>query len=204
MKTERSFPCPQELATGRILGQINPSRIWSFHSVAFEEYHLMGYNAVQSVECQPMFRRNKSSPSSVPHLFFANFLLSLFFRPWWWRRYVFPKLRLTFNGLHGVISQKMVHFKLILSTPFNPICFRSDLLLFYHLCPGLPSGLFPSGFHGNISYGFVIFLAHFVTFIRCGVVVPPPNLQAGESPLVTCPGLLDQYILIYPSIWNQS
>jgi hypothetical protein len=28
--------------------------------------------------------------------------------PWRWRRYVPPKRRLTFNGLHGVISQKVV------------------------------------------------------------------------------------------------
>jgi hypothetical protein len=27
-----------------------------------------------------------------------------------WRRYIPPKRRLTFNGLHGVISQKTVHF----------------------------------------------------------------------------------------------
>jgi hypothetical protein len=40
----------------------------------------------------------------------AGFLLSLFSRPWRWRRYVPPKRLLTFNGLHGVISQKMVHF----------------------------------------------------------------------------------------------
>jgi hypothetical protein len=40
----------------------------------------------------------------------ADFLFSLFFRPWRWRRYVPPKRRLTLNGLHGVISQKMVLF----------------------------------------------------------------------------------------------
>jgi hypothetical protein len=42
--------------------------------------------------------------------FHAGFLLSLFFRPWRWRRYVPPKHRLTLNGLHGVISQKTVLF----------------------------------------------------------------------------------------------
>jgi hypothetical protein len=47
-------------------------------------------------------RRNKLSH--------AGFLLRLFFRPWRWRRYVPPKRRLTPNGLHGVISQKMVLF----------------------------------------------------------------------------------------------
>jgi hypothetical protein len=42
--------------------------------------------------------------------FHANFLLGLFFRPWRWRWHVPPKLRLTLNGLHGVILQKMVLF----------------------------------------------------------------------------------------------
>jgi hypothetical protein len=32
----------------------------------------------------------------------------LILRPWRWRRYVPPKCRLTLNGLHGVIFQKMV------------------------------------------------------------------------------------------------
>jgi hypothetical protein len=32
-------------------------------------------------------------------------------RPWRWRRYVPPKRRLKLNGLHGVISQKMILFK---------------------------------------------------------------------------------------------
>jgi hypothetical protein len=40
--------------------------------------------------------------------FHAGFLLGLFFRPWRWRRYVPLKLLLTPNGLHGLISQKMV------------------------------------------------------------------------------------------------
>jgi hypothetical protein len=40
----------------------------------------------------------------------GGFLLSLFLRPWRWRRYVTPKRRLTLNGLHGVISRKMVLF----------------------------------------------------------------------------------------------
>jgi hypothetical protein len=40
------------------------SRISGSHSGGYEEYHLMGYNAVYSVECQPTFRRNISPPSS--------------------------------------------------------------------------------------------------------------------------------------------
>jgi hypothetical protein len=42
--------------------------------------------------------------------FHSGFLLSLFFRPWRWRRYVPSKRRLTLNGLHGVMPQKMVLF----------------------------------------------------------------------------------------------
>jgi hypothetical protein len=42
--------------------------------------------------------------------FHVGFLLSLFFRLWRWRRYVPQKHWLTLNGLHGVISQKMVLF----------------------------------------------------------------------------------------------
>jgi hypothetical protein len=34
----------------------------------------------------------------------------LILRSWRWRRYVPPKRRLTFNGLHGIISQKIVLF----------------------------------------------------------------------------------------------
>jgi hypothetical protein len=37
-------------------------------------------------------------------------LLNLFLRPWRWRRYVPPKRRLTLNGLHNVISQKLLLF----------------------------------------------------------------------------------------------
>jgi hypothetical protein len=40
---------------------------------------------------------------------YAFHLLACWFLwPWRWRRYVPPKRRLTLNGLHGVISQKMI------------------------------------------------------------------------------------------------
>jgi hypothetical protein len=40
------------------------------------------------------------------------FLARLIFRPWRWRRYAPLKRWLTFNGLHGIVSQKMVFFKI--------------------------------------------------------------------------------------------
>jgi hypothetical protein len=47
---------------------------------------------------------------SVLACFYAGFLLSLFFRPWRWRRHVPRKRQLTLNRLHGVITQKIILF----------------------------------------------------------------------------------------------
>jgi hypothetical protein len=44
----------------------------------------------------------------------------IFLRPWGWRRYVPPKRRWTLNGLHGVISQKMVLFVTTAMKTSNP------------------------------------------------------------------------------------
>jgi hypothetical protein len=62
------------------------------------------------------------SPSSVSwglHLL-ARWFLAEFLRPWRWRRYVPPKLRLTLNGLHSVVSQKMVPFITTVVKTSNP------------------------------------------------------------------------------------
>jgi hypothetical protein len=40
--------------------------------------------------------------------------------------------------------------------PPHPVSLRSILILFTHLRLGLPSGLFPSGFHTNILYAFLL------------------------------------------------
>jgi hypothetical protein len=37
----------------------------NFVEVQIEEYHLLGYNAVQSVECQPTSWKNISPPASL-------------------------------------------------------------------------------------------------------------------------------------------
>jgi hypothetical protein len=51
---------------------------------------------------------------SVCHLLSRRFSAWLILRPWRWRQHIPPKLCLTFNGLHGVISQKIKLFKFAL------------------------------------------------------------------------------------------
>jgi hypothetical protein len=65
-------------------------------------------------ESQMMLRSNISPPSSGRRINQAKnrhesdwFLALFIFWPCRWRRHILPKRRLTFNGLHGVISQKV-------------------------------------------------------------------------------------------------
>jgi hypothetical protein len=69
--------------------------------------------------------------SSACHLLSRWFLAWLILRSWICRRYFPPKRRLTFNGLHGVISQKIV----VLLT-INSICkgISIDLVIIFVSC----------------------------------------------------------------------
>jgi hypothetical protein len=84
-------------------GRANGSRVPVFylHSVSYinPDFRLANYSACHLLAC---------------------FLLNLFFRPRRWRRYVPPKRRLTLNGLHGVISQKMILLNLNTILPPTP------------------------------------------------------------------------------------
>jgi hypothetical protein len=80
--------------------------IWGFHSGGFEEYRLLGYD--------------------LPPACLLVCWTSL--RPWRWRRYVPPKRRLLHNGLHGVISQKIILFKNKLDVS---ICLVHSRLVWY-------------------------------------------------------------------------
>jgi hypothetical protein len=51
-------------------------RIWGSHSRGYEEFYLLGYNALQSVESLLTFRR-----TLLATFFHAGFLLGLFFDP---------------------------------------------------------------------------------------------------------------------------
>jgi hypothetical protein len=103
------------------------------------------------VESQQTFRSNISPPSSVSKnkpnkkpawkqaaSFYADFLLGFF---WRWRRYVPPKCRLTFNGLHGVISQKIVGLLFFIITAVitsNPTCKEMKSIIFWYMTPCSP------------------------------------------------------------------
>jgi hypothetical protein len=80
----------------------------------------MGYNAVQSVESQPMFRRN------VCYLLHDDFLLRLIFDPENGRD-VSMKRRLIFNGLYGVMSQNIELFITTAVRSSNPNYFFVSL-----------------------------------------------------------------------------
>jgi hypothetical protein len=58
----------------------------------------------------PRSSRSKNKPTTKPELCLVPvsrwFLACLMLLLWRWRRYVPPKCRLTFNGLHGVMFQK--------------------------------------------------------------------------------------------------
>jgi hypothetical protein len=54
--------------------------------------------------------RTPCSLQAACHLL-SRWYLARLILPWRWRRYVPPKRWLTFNGLHGIISQKTVLFK---------------------------------------------------------------------------------------------
>jgi hypothetical protein len=45
-------------------------------------------------------------------------------------------------------------------TPLCPVSSRFNLVLSFHLCLGLPNGLFPSGFQTKVLYVFQIFPMH--------------------------------------------
>jgi hypothetical protein len=52
--------------------------------------------------------------TSACHLLSCLFHARLTIRPWRWKRYVTPKHRFIINGLHGILSKKIV---LIITTP---------------------------------------------------------------------------------------
>jgi hypothetical protein len=86
------------------LAHINKKRFEVLTAVIMKSTITWDITPCSSFESQPKFRRNIASPSS------GQKICQLISRPWRWRRYVPPKRRFALNGLHGVISQKIVVF----------------------------------------------------------------------------------------------
>jgi hypothetical protein len=87
-------------------------RIWNSRSGGSEEFfHLLRYNAMQSVETQSTLRTTVITLLPASRWFLTWTLL----RSWWWRCHVPPKSRLLYNGLHGVIDQNTELFREVLS-----------------------------------------------------------------------------------------
>jgi hypothetical protein len=73
------------------------------------------------------------SPQTACHLISRWYLARLILRPWRFRWYVHPKRRLTLNGLHGVISQKIVLFEILAVFEVNNDEYFSRFILIFQL-----------------------------------------------------------------------
>jgi hypothetical protein len=109
--------CAQPVIKSPALTDAELCRTAGSHSGDHEQFCLLRRNAVYFVKSQLTFRRNMLPPhlrGSKKALLFthfhAGFLLDLYFDTGW-RPQVPLKRRLTSNGLHGVISQKIQFFK---------------------------------------------------------------------------------------------
>jgi hypothetical protein len=76
-----------------------------------KELYIRFGNRCRKQLTQSTSRRNISlTASGSKHLLSRGLLARLVLRRWRWMHYIPPKHRLTFNGLHGVIFQKVVFF----------------------------------------------------------------------------------------------
>jgi hypothetical protein len=100
------------------LGREYWSRIWDLHSNGYEVISSGIYRHVVRWKWTDVSEEHVTSIFSKVLIATSRlFLAFLILRPWKWRLHVSPKSRLTFNGLHGVISQKIELFRII----WNPI-----------------------------------------------------------------------------------
>jgi hypothetical protein len=80
-------------------------RIRGLHRGVYGEFHLLGCNALLYVENKPTFRRNMSLFCLLPDS--CWFIAWLFLRPQRWKLYVPLKRRLSFSGLHDLVTQNI-------------------------------------------------------------------------------------------------
>jgi hypothetical protein len=84
----------------------------------------------------PRIRQARNKQSSACYMLSRWFLARLILRPWRWRRYVPPKRRSTFNGIHSVISKNIELFATTVVRISNPTKFcLNSLFPRPALCP---------------------------------------------------------------------
>jgi hypothetical protein len=86
-----------------------------------KRFHYLRYEWQVSSPCRIILR----CILDITFAFTYAFLLGLFFVSWRWRRYVPPKRHLTFNGLHGVMSEETEIFITTAVRTSNPTLINS-------------------------------------------------------------------------------
>jgi hypothetical protein len=126
--TLRLFPTLSKLSLIRVI--LNSCCLISVHLVVMREAavsfcHMASQQELSSIlPLPPCFLHNLKfwlADCSDCHLLSHWYLIRLIFQPWTWRLHVPPKLQLTFNGQHGIMSHccenlKILHIYLYLCT----------------------------------------------------------------------------------------
>jgi hypothetical protein len=127
-------------------------RIWGFYRGGYEQFYLQGYNAMYPLKVNWRFRgtcclqgqrtsqakkRSEAKRSKAKQTLLATcFMLVswLILQPWKWKWHVPPKCQLSFNGLHGVISQNTETFIIVVCSGYvwKGITHRGSLIGKWH------------------------------------------------------------------------
>jgi hypothetical protein len=94
---------------GSLGGHVRANGCWRFHSVLWASQWELSYT-LPLLSCFLYNPKFWLADCSTCHVLSRWFLARLILWPWRWKRYVPPKRGLIFNGLHGVISKKIVLF----------------------------------------------------------------------------------------------
>jgi hypothetical protein len=114
----------------RVLSKKFQCRIWGPHNSFYKNNNFCDLSRCDVLKINRRFGGTYRCRRAC-HLHSRWYLSRFILRPWRWRWHLSLKRPLTFNGLHGIISQKMVLYKKwnthdILPTPSVDICFNHE------------------------------------------------------------------------------